>query len=397
MKRIASIIACVLITFTLQAQQKHFVYIQTENKQPFSVRVGDRILSSSGSGYVVIPKLTSGKYDLNIGFPKNEWPNQHVQINVDGDMGFVLKNFENKGWGLFNIQTMSVVMNDNSGNVTTAKTGSGDGFADALADVVGSPSIKTQPKQVASADTKNVETKNESGELRVFDSTSVATTTVTSEPKTVSTTNTQKTDSGTIVFRAPEKISSFLDQSGRSAIYVDTSNGSNDTIRIFIPYPQGLFAEEKKQTPVQDAVSLKTDTIKQESEIFTRATVDTPDATAVTKTEPSVEDVKYKVAIVNSDCKSNASESDFLKLRSRMAAQKSEENMVIMAQKDFRKKCFTTEQVANLSILLSTDKGRYTFFDAAYPHVSDTGNFGMLASRLTDEYYKNRFLAMIRR
>ena len=99
--------------FSLQsfAQQNHFIYIQTENKQPFYVRVGDRLLSSSSAGYIVIPKLQDGKYDLNIGFPKNEWPQQKMNVTVNNnDAGFVLKNFDSKGWGLFNMQTMEVVM-----------------------------------------------------------------------------------------------------------------------------------------------------------------------------------------------------------------------------------------------------------------------------------------------
>lgn len=79
-----------------------------------------------------------------------------------------------------------------------------------------------------------------------------------------------------------------------------------------------------------------------------------------------------------------------------MAAQKSDENMIVIARKTFVSKCFSTEQVKNLSSLFLKDEGCYNFFDAAYPHVNDTQNFQTLVSRLTDEYYINRFKAMIR-
>lgn len=394
MKRIVSIITGILLTFTVQAQHKHFVFIQTENKQPFSVRVGDKILSSSSSGYVVIPKLNAGTYDLNIGFPRNEWPNQHIQIKLDRDMGFVLKNFDTKGWGLFNIQTMLVVMNDNNGNVEPSKPKSNDGFADALADVVGSPSIKEQPKSQEPA--KKEETKVESPVVTNPEPKSDIPLPVKTDSNPATETVKYAESTGP-QFSAPKQLNSFLDQSGRSAVYLDTLNGENDTIRIFIPYPQIVMVEEKKELPATETVKPVADPVKEQPVAITPDTNESNNKTQeeVNKQQSS-DNVNSKVVILNSDCKSNASESDFLKLRSKMAAQKSEENMIIMAQKDFNKRCYSTEQVANLSVLLLTDKGRYTFFDAAYPHVSDTGNFGTLASKLTDEYYKNRFLAMIR-
>ncbi len=96
-----------------RAQQNHFIYLQTENKQSFYIKLDKKILSSSASGYLIIPKLTDGSYTLTLGFPKNEWPEQKVTCFVDKkDAGYILKNFGEKGWGLFNWQTMNVVMAD---------------------------------------------------------------------------------------------------------------------------------------------------------------------------------------------------------------------------------------------------------------------------------------------
>ncbi len=100
-----------LLCFALQAQQNHFIYMQTENKQPFYVKTKNRLLSSSATGYLIIPKLTEGDYQLTIGFPKNEWPEQEVACSISNkDLGFLLKNFDEKGWGLFNLQSMNLIM-----------------------------------------------------------------------------------------------------------------------------------------------------------------------------------------------------------------------------------------------------------------------------------------------
>ena len=61
MKLINFLLAFFIFLQHTDAQQNHFVYIQTDNKQPFYVRIGDRLLSSSSVGYIVIPKLKEGK------------------------------------------------------------------------------------------------------------------------------------------------------------------------------------------------------------------------------------------------------------------------------------------------------------------------------------------------
>src|SRR4051812_33180583 len=94
-----------------QAQQNHFIYIQTENKQPFYIKLDKQLYSSNASGYIILPKLKNGTYDLAIGFPKSEWPEQKMTCSIDNkDIGFLLKNFGDKGWGLFNMQTMDITM-----------------------------------------------------------------------------------------------------------------------------------------------------------------------------------------------------------------------------------------------------------------------------------------------
>ena len=100
---------------------------------------------------------------------------------------------------------------------------------------------------------------------------------------------------------------------------------------------------------------------------------------------------------INSDCKDVANKNDFLRIRKRMAAEKDNDAMVLAAKKVFKTKCFSTEQIRNLSYLFLSDEGRYMFFDAAYPYTSDMEKFPTLISQLKDEYYINRFEAMIQK
>ena len=79
-----------------------------------------------------------------------------------------------------------------------------------------------------------------------------------------------------------------------------------------------------------------------------------------------------------------------------MAGASNDDAMITEAKKGFKTKCFSTLQVKNLSALFLTDGSKYNFFDAAYPHINDLENFSSLQSELKDEYFINRFKAMIR-
>ena len=83
MHKTAYCLLLLLFSLASSAQQNRFIYIQTENKKPFYVKLDKKIFSSSNSGYVIIPKLVDGTYNLSIGFPKNESPVQNIQCTLD--------------------------------------------------------------------------------------------------------------------------------------------------------------------------------------------------------------------------------------------------------------------------------------------------------------------------
>jgi hypothetical protein len=166
---------------------------------------------------------------------------------------------------------------------------------------------------------------------------------------------------------------------GFGLVFFDNIDGVQDTVRLLIPNPPIIF----KDSPQNDSTAvtkefIHVDDIKKEAEVA----------------PPIVVAVKGDAA-VKTQCKSVATSNDFFKLRKNMASENSDDAMVAQAKKFFKTKCFTTEQVKNLSALFLTSAGKYEFFDAAYSHVSDPQNFSSLESEIKDDYYLKRFRALV--
>ncbi len=446
------------IPFGVKAQQNHFIYFQTEGRQPFYAKLDKKVLSSSASGYLIIPKLKDGTYNISIGFPKNENGEQNYVCTIDTrDAGYLLKNFGDKGWGLFNLQTLDVVM---SGNQTkekyVAKVEKTDAFSTMLSDVVNDPTIKEtekpkeQTKQVIEkkvpteqlAKTKVTEEKNQ-----LVDNTTTPQSAKKDKPQlTASTSSINK-----------KEINTGAD--GIVIVYIDAADQKPDTIRIFIPAdktsdnyngetiipketikqevqikqevkPKQQSTETKPATDKDNAV-IKLDTVfnavapevkndlpaleknikKDDDKKFLPINLPSPNKKTDEKIEDksipassagsikpieSVIEPESKTPMINSDCKNYATEEDFLKLRKKMAAVEDEEEMVTIANKVFKTKCFTTSQVKNLCVLFLKDAGKYKFFDLAYQYASDSHNFYTLENQLSDPYYISRFKAMVK-
>lgn len=433
------------------AQQNHFVYIQSDNKLPFYVKLNDKLYSSSAAGYAIIPKLQKGSYEFAIGFPKNEWPQQRITVEVEGDAGFMLKNFNEKGWALYNIQTMNVSMgNASAGNNTVVKNNQQeDNFTNTLSGVVNTPistPVENSKKEINPPVTTNVKTeeipplkvvptvdkKNDSPiqDIQLGNTTPVTNNNATNQP------NSANLPVNTNI----AVVNKVIDKAGSALVYVDNSNGK-DTIRIFIPAepvventttssvsnPISTIVKDKKEevgvtkpssdkkfldieleNPNKNAVPTTSTNNPASATVQTpiqteagTTTIETPktgvtmDVIKTAEKKTTTDSVLTKLTF-NSDCKAIASNDDFFKIRKRMAAENSDDDMVTAAKKLFKAKCYSTQQIQNLSVLFLSDKGKYNFFDAAYPFIHDPHNFTSLQSQLKDEYYITRFKAMIR-
>ena len=131
------------------ALDNHFIYIQSENGKPFYLSLNSKVYSSSSTGWLILP-LAEGEYQCNIGFPRNEWPDYRFKFRIDKrDMGFVLKNLGDQGWGLQNIQSMELTRGALVESASALRGNSGamssDPFSTMLAAVVDDPTIRQHP------------------------------------------------------------------------------------------------------------------------------------------------------------------------------------------------------------------------------------------------------------
>jgi hypothetical protein len=201
--------------FNVNAQISHFIYFQTENKQPFYIKINNKILSSSPAGYLIVPKLKQGDYKIAFGFPKNEIPEKVISYKVDKkDAGYVIKNFGDKGWGLFNLQTFEVIMPGDviaDNKTRDVRQNQDDAFSSMLATVVNDSTIR-QKEVINKEDqslTATAKLSNEAGSLQSLDAGPAA--------------------SVSLITR----ILNVMNNAGAELIYTDQSDGKSDTIRIF--------------------------------------------------------------------------------------------------------------------------------------------------------------------
>jgi hypothetical protein len=485
-KKLFFLFAVLLAAFSAVAQQDHFVYLQTDNGKPFYVRMNSKILSSSSEGYIIIPNITDGVYQLKVGFPKKEYPEESFTISVNKyNEGYLIKHFEDKGLQLFNMETLALI-SGNKDTISSAVVTTEDNnpFTKMLATVVKDSSILQNHELAIENPAKVADTSGSANTTAEIE--------ISSPPDTSTVMNipTQPVDSavaantGSVASTLPAPDSSYTvatsdsqvskllsrkDDKGLQMIYADHNGNDNDTVRVFMPLakkdiPAGSKAtnngnsdrpSNKIYSSADTSLTITPTIIKPENEqkgfVMRKDTLSVAtDSASVDPSKTAPEQVFYigpeeknkesqvekpanekkglfsglnssknsdkekdktekkpvnkiemlpKVVTsseVNSDCKEFADNEDFLRLRKKMASENNKEDMIKVARKAFKTRCFSTAQIKDLSFLFLTDEGKYMFFDAAYPHTSDSDQFNSLEAQLRDPYYKTRFEAMIR-
>ena len=378
------------------AQQNHFIYIQTENKTPFSVRIEKKTFNSTSSGYLIIPKLVAKNYLLTVGFIKNQWPEQIFSININQqDEGFVLKNFEEKGWGLTNLYTLEVLNATNAGNVS--QQFSNDDFSKLLSATVDDPSLRVIDL---------VEPAKELNTQTVSKSTSSVLDSIAKNPELVA---------QQLIYRNRAENS----DTGYLAVYYVKNEERMDTIQVFIEKQVELVINDKIPiTNVAEAIKVENNTSdtlsKIESPVISSNLTDTASDNKISNnlvdnigsvaadnsanrvlTDSTSEQSIVKKETRRVICNAVSTDRDFYKIRAKMAAAEEDPKIINVVKKLFKEKCFNTDQIKNLSVLFLTEKGRFDFFEIAYPFVIDYENFPCLLEQINDNYYRNRLMALM--
>jgi hypothetical protein len=417
MKKITLFIFWVLFFSVAKAQKVYFVYLQSENQQPFFARMGEKVYNSSGPGYLILSKLRDSTYLMNIGLQGSAEGDHPFSITVNKkDQGYLLKNFGEKGWGLFNLHTMAVLMpsvNSNPSIQVKTEKREANAFTDLLAKAADDSTLKEKPV-IVMAEEKKTEApppaveKKEEAKPEVKDTVAAKAEEIkkelppekkedlkveVKEPPVVKPEQAKQDEKPveeiyrkSTVIRGAESSTT----EGTAFTFFDQHpGGKTDTIRILIP------DETKKLVPAPEIKPeekrfleiIQPDTLQKQN---TGEVKDT-----LTKFAPPQEPPGPVIAKKN-NCPQSATDDDFYKLRKKMAGESNDDNMISEAKRVFRIKCFTVQQLKNLSSLFLSDEGKYKFFDAAYSYVSDIANFSSLQNELKEEYYINRFKAMLR-
>lgn len=235
------------LTFCKQsyAQQNHFIYIQADDKQPFTVNVNGKAYASSEIGYVIIPKLTDGKYQLNVNFPDNKYPDQQFNCLVNKtDVGYALKNYQEKGWGLFNLQTLDITMAGAPVADVPKDTVNPNAFSEMLSDVVNDTTLKKAAVELQMAkNQKEVPPVVKDTVAKQVAAPTLNDSLIAQQKQIVKDSAGSKT--------SIMKIAEHTTKAGTSMIFLDPSSG--DTIKIFLPNTELKNAQAKVQEKNADS------------------------------------------------------------------------------------------------------------------------------------------------
>lgn len=442
----------ILFTLPAAAQKDYFVYIQADAELPFFVRLQERNYASTSNGYLILPRLRDSVYNFGIGFPNGKWTEQRFSVSIAGrDRGFLLKQFEGSGWGLFDMQTLAVIQAEKREEEVNPKPVSIEKvspFTDVLAKAANDPSLrerkaapvaasKETPKRPAAdsavAVAKPVEKIIAEPEKQALpaikDTMGYAGETVVVQRDTLLA---EKTNDG---FAAVLKDTVVVEKAEIAIIKeVPESPAAAKTDSIITtPAAEQSIAEKSKITEPQATgitpSALVPSLITRRSESSTSegfglvyidqyadGRIDTiriliPNQRNLLRSEERPGDRRFLEDISSqegsdsisiktqkqSSCTAVASENDFLQLRKKMAAQKADDAMIAEARKAFKVKCYTVKHIRNLGVLFLNDAARFQFYEAAYPRVADPAVFESLGAELKNEYYNRRFQALMGR
>lgn len=413
-------------------QSDNFVFIQAKRNEPFYVRIGEKTFNSSSFGHLVIPRVTQDLLKLTIGYSKKSIPEQDFELKVDGkDRGYELIIENSNQIFLYEWQTSSKIPTITPPAVKSGLAVTGtkrtDPFAMLMAGVVNDslvlftekPAVKTEiaSAPVTKVPDSSVSVASSRKDSSIFDLAS-------GEKKNESLSKPVK-DTVAIVQKpaapANEPFRRAVTPTAEKEIVVNDSvatipmnnidsnavadiAGNQDTVaKQTTSILAAITLIEESSSPVEKRMVFQVTETKEKIEVIIKKDMEPvvkenkpviaePE---IVKTIDSSGD-KSGVVLLNSDCQKFANDNDVDRLRIQMLKEANDDDRVFAARKVFRTKCFTVKQVTALTELFKDDAARYMFFDAAYPFVYDSGNFKSLISLLTEEYYINRFKALVR-
>jgi hypothetical protein len=140
-------VVCMLMVMSVTAsaqQTGSLILMDAENKQAFTVSLGDQMYASSANGHLVLSRLKDSTYRLHVRFPKKNITELIFPVTIhQKDLGFQLKGSDSS-WVLFNWQTkqtIRAVNEQDSSRILEHGVKREDGFSRLMAAVVNDTSV----------------------------------------------------------------------------------------------------------------------------------------------------------------------------------------------------------------------------------------------------------------
>jgi hypothetical protein len=333
------------------AQENRFLYLQTDDGQPFYVKTGNVHHSSTLSGFLILSRLQDTAIDFVLGFPRDMYPAQRFRVSpVDRDRGLVLKRREDGRWVLFDLQNMEATPGEEVSREAPVSrqalpAATTDSFTTMLSTAIGDSSL---------LETKVTGGRNDEGAT----GTKAASVAGVDSTKAI-----QELPSPAVGSVLPSVAAKSATDSAISADSV-----KSDTSAEPVQRPTSLVDSVRYTAPA--AVPKVSPAAAEQPTSRISSGVSRPDRT---------------------DCKSSQTVKQLGDLRRRMESIKDEEARVAEAVRELRLRCFTTEQVRSLLVVFDREEGRFKLLSAAYPHVQDPSAYPGLLPVLKDPYFIHRF------
>ena len=345
---------------SVHAQENRFLYLQSDDGQPFYVRKDGAVHSSTLSGFLILSRLQDTALDLVFGFPRDLYPGQRFRVSpIDRDRGMVLKRQEDGRWILFDLHSMETVPGDEVVKEApvarpSRQPATSDSFTTMLSTVIGDSSL--------------LESRLTGGKP--------ADQAVEKAPPAAS------SDSGLVKPSAAPLAQVSVDSSAPRQL---SASAPSDTLQSRtetrpVP-PLDTLGSKAPVTPSADSAKAVGVGASQEARAPTGAVGRDVAIGAGTKAD-------------RTDCKTSQSVSQLGDLRRRMESLRDEEAQVAEAVREMRLRCFSTAQVRSLLVVFGREEGRFKMMNAAYPLVRDPSAYPDLLPILKDPYFIHRFKRM---
>ncbi len=457
MRTVLAIIIYLFSAVQLSAQDRYFLCIQTEDKQPFYVRISNKTWSSSTVGNLVVPGLGDSTYQVSVGFPRNKYPEQDFLVTFNRkDLGFTLKPAGDQNFTLVNWNNGERLSPRASQAIEVNWYGEKkkeDAFTSLMAAVVNDSAVLyvATVKDLPGKQEVFANATPDPGSTTIIKDSAIAV--VTDSGAMAANAIGANVDSALDLHSGPDTLKGAMAMNAGD-VMVDTAVVKVDSSVAVAVEPKGPTNTANGLTAVKDsaaaveagpilvykaprpAVTLVKDYIlpKGRSMLFTDSsasgvdtisviidagpapdtamkavanTAETPAPVNATPTnaetaavkngtaaEPEPE--KKKMVMINSDCSNFATDNDIDKLRVKILDEPTLDSKLAATKKLFKSKCIYTRQIRALSELFMNDEAQYRFFEQCYPFTADTSEFRSLISLLTEETYIARFKTLVR-